>query len=124
MTSFKSLLPEKVLEQARSAVGRRLLREYGAIFAAGCGAVAPDRIIFRDDDAVAAFQNSVSIDTVRFGDVVIELQSAAAEKLSEAIGAAKDAALSITPRGIDSGRRSYDETVSLWQSRVEPALDH
>jgi hypothetical protein len=124
MTSFKSLLSQKVLEQAGTSVGRRLLHEYGAIFATGGGAIPPDRIIYRDDNEVTAFQNSVSIDTVRFGDVVIELQSAAAKKLSGAIGAAKDAGLSITPRGVDSGRRNYDETVSLWHSRVEPALDH
>ena len=124
MTSFESLLPEKVLQQAGGAVGRRLLTEYGAVFAAGGGVVPPDRIIFRDEDEVKEFQNSVSIDSLRFGNVPIELQSVAVEKLSQAVAAAKGAGLSITPRGADSGRRDYSETVGLWHSRVEPALDH
>ncbi|HEX9961140.1 MAG TPA: hypothetical protein VGB00_09425, partial [Pyrinomonadaceae bacterium] len=31
---------------------------------------------------------------------------------------------SITPRGADSARRSYAQTVELWASRVSPALTH
>jgi hypothetical protein len=32
--------------------------------------------------------------------------------------------LTITPRGADSARRSYAQTVELWASRVVPALAH
>jgi hypothetical protein len=124
MASFKSFLPERVLEQADEPVGQRLLAEYGSVFVARGGAIPPDRIIFRDQDDVTAFQNNVEIGSVRFDDLTIELQKAAADNLTHAVELARSKVLTITPRGADSGRRSYDETVELWLSRVEPALDH
>jgi len=124
MTLFQSLLSEIVRKQAAKPVGKRLLAEYGAVFAARGGAFPPDRIIFKDDLEVDEFQNKVRYKSIRFGDLNIELQSAAATSLSEAIGAASVAGLTISPRGKDSGRRRYEETVRLWLSRVEPALDH
>jgi hypothetical protein len=124
MTTFTTLLSAKVLEQAADPVGQLLLREYGAIFAASGGAMPPDRIIFKDQAEVSAFQNSVYIGAVEFGEITIELQAVAADALKRAIDTAREQGLSITPRAADSGRRSYDETVGLWLSRVEPALDH
>ena len=124
MASFKSFLTESVLEQAIKPVGRRLLVEYGSIFVARGGAIPPDRIIFQDQSDVTAFQQSVTIGSVRFDELTIELQETAAEKLAQAVEAARSKGLTITPRGSDSGRRSYDETIGLWLSRVEPALDH
>jgi hypothetical protein len=124
MALFNSLLTERVLEQAKEPVGQRLLAEYGSVFVARGGAVPPDRIIFRDQADVEAFQDNVKIDSVRFDDLTIELQEAAAEKLTQAVEVARSKGLTITPRGADSGRRSYGETVDLWLSRVEPALDH
>jgi hypothetical protein len=121
---FLSLLPPSVSEQARDSVGELLMREYGAIFAAGNGVEPPDRLIFRDEGEVAAFQNRVETGTVRFGEITIELQEKAAEALRKAVAAVRDASLSITPRSADSGRRSYSDTVGLWHSRVEPALIH
>ena len=113
-----------VLEQTNDNVGQLLLREYGAVFVAGNGVVPPDRLIFHDESEVAGFQNRVEIGTVNFGHIAIELQAKAADALSNAVGAANDAGLLITPRGSDSGRRNYNDTVGLWHSRVEPALEH
>ena len=124
MVSFKSLLTKRVLRQADEPVGQRLLAEYGSVFVARGDTIQPDRIIFRDQAEVTAFQEGVSIGSVRFDDLVIELQNPAAEKLAQAKESAQSRGLTITPRGADSGRRSYDETVSLWLSRVEPALEH
>ena len=124
MASFKSFLTERVLEQATKPVGRRLLVEYGSVFVARGGAIPPDRIIYQDQSDVNAFQQSVTIGSVRFDELTIELQETAAEKLAQAVEAARSKGLTITPRGSDSGRRSYDETIGLWLSRVEPALDH
>ena len=124
MVSFKSLLTKRVLRQGDGPVGQRLLAEYGSVFVARGDTIPPDRIIFRDQAEVTAFQEGVSIGSVRFDDLVIELQNPAAEKLAQAKESAQSRGLTITPRGADSGRRSYDETVGLWFSRVEPALDH
>jgi hypothetical protein len=44
--------------------------------------------------------------------------------LQGAIADADREGLSITPRGADSARRNYNDTVELWMSRVEPALVH
>lgn len=124
MASFQSLISEKVREQANDPIGQRLLSEYGAVFIARGGAIAPDRIIFRGETDVNEFQNRVSSRSIRFDNVKIELQTAASEHLSNAIEAARAKGLTITPRGSDSGRRSYAETESLWASRVNPALEH
>jgi len=121
---FISLLPAAVIEQANDGVGERLLREYGAVFAAGGRVEPPDRLIFRDEAEVAAFQRRVVVGAVKFGDITIELQSRAADALKQAVDAARAVGLSINPRSADSGRRNYADTVSLWHSRVEPALDH
>jgi hypothetical protein len=120
---FVSLIPPSVLEQAHDSVGELLLREYGSVFVAGNGVEPPDRLIFRDDE-VSAFQNRVKLGSVKFGRITIELQEQAAASLQLAVQDAREAGLSITPRAPDSGRRSYNDTVGLWHSRVEPALDH
>jgi hypothetical protein len=121
---FISLLPAGVIDQAEGSVGERLLREYGAIFAAGNGVEPPDRLIFRDEAEVSEFQQRVSIGAVKFGEITIELQSRAADALKQVVDAARTRGLSINPRFADSGRRNYADTVILWHSRVEPALDH
>ena len=121
---FLSILPERVLEQSNDSVGGLLLREYGAVFAAGNGATPPDHLIFRDEDEVTRFQNGVEIGRVTFGNTDIELQAAAAIALKNAVDQARESGLPINPRAPDSGRRNYNETVGLWHSRVEPALDH
>jgi hypothetical protein len=122
--TFYKYVPELALKQSRESVGSRLIGEYGAIFAAGGGAVPPDRLIFRDESAVAQFQQTVDIGTIVFGEITIELQAAASEALKQAADEAANAKLSISPRSADSGRRNYQITVDLWKSRVEPALDH
>ena len=121
---FLSLILPTVLDQAQDSVGELLLREYGAIFVAGNGVEPPDRLIFRDEIEVSDFQGRVEISTVQFDEITIELQKRAADGLRKAVDAACEAGLSITPRAPDSGRRNYQDTIGLWHSRVEPALDH
>lgn len=123
-SAFLSELPRRVLDQLDDPVAARLLPEYGAVFVARGGAVPPDRIIFRDEADVTEFQSTVDVGTLKFGDITIELQSAAADRLRVAVDEAAARGLSITPRAADSGRRSYADTVELWHSRVEPALVH
>src|SRR5690606_16903621 len=48
----------------------------------------------------------------------------AMDGLRKAISEATAASLSITPRGADSAKRTYNETIELWKSRVDPALKH
>lgn len=107
-----------------NAAERRLLREYGSVFVARGGVVAPDRVVFEDEETVAEFQSRLDIRSAEIGGFDLELQSVAMDALLHAVRAAEGEGLSITPRGQDSARRNYDDTIELWRSRVEPALVH
>lgn len=108
----------------QNVVARRILEEYGAVFVARGGAVPPPKIIFDSEQEVIAFQARLSTAKEKIGGFEIELQTAAMNDLKKAITEARRAGLSITPRGADSARRSYAQTVRLWASRVNPALEH
>jgi len=106
------------------AVGGKMLREYGAVFVAGNGAVSPDTVVFKNEAEVAAWQKNIRISKENIAGFEIELQTAAMKAYRKAIQEAAQNDLTITPRGADSARRSYVETVALWASRVNPALLH
>jgi hypothetical protein len=106
------------------AVGQRILKEYGAIFAAKGGAVPPDKIVFKNEKQVSAFQARLAKAKANIGGFEMELQAPAMEKLIDAAEEAAQNNLTITPRGTDSAKRSYAETVKLWASRVDPGLKH
>jgi hypothetical protein len=120
---FTANLPQG-FEQPTEDVGRRLLNEYGSVFIARGGAVPPKTVIFKNEQEVSAFQSSLEKSSGQIGSHNLELQAAAMNKLKEAIAEAKQNGLTITPRGADSARRSYNETVELWASRVNPGLVH
>ena len=102
----------------------RLFREYGAVFVARGGVIAPDKVVFEDENDVRDFQSRLDIVESRIGEFDLELQSAAMEALRNAIDTASRSGLSIMPRGQDSARRNYEDTIELWKSRVDPALGH
>lgn len=120
---FMSNLPAGFRNPTDDA-GRLLLREYGAVFVARGGAVPPDTIVFRDQPEVSEFQASLKVSSENIGGFTLELQTPAMDALRKSIAEAKSANLSITPRDKDAARRSYDETIELWASRVDPALKH
>ena len=103
---------------------QRLFREYGAVFVARGGVVAPNKVLFENEADVRKLQSRLDIAGHRIGDFDLELQSAAMAALRNAIDQASASGLSITPRGQDSARRNYEDTIALWKSRVEPALAH
>ena len=106
------------------AAQHRLLREYGAVFVARGGVTAPDRVIFKDEIEVNEFQSQLKISRSRIGEFSLELQASAMVGLLVAAAEARESGLSITPRGADAARRNYNDTIELWNSRVEPALIH
>ena len=120
---FKDNLPVD-FNFPKDSVGRRLLKEYGALFIAGRGVVPPKTVIFKDESEVAAFQTSVSKAKEIIGGFEIELQTIAMNALKSAIREMAQKNLTLTPRGEDSAKRSYAETVGLWASRVNPGLVH
>ncbi|MGI9055109.1 MAG: hypothetical protein ACR2F2_04825 [Pyrinomonadaceae bacterium] len=121
---FLKLLSENFHYPENDILISRLLKEYGAVFVARNGAVAPDRVVFENESDVSAWQSAVSRQTETVGGKIIELQTPAMNALKEAIGEAELNNLTISPRGDDSARRNYSGTVALWESRVNPGLTH
>lgn len=122
---FKASLPSGFkLPDDADEVGNRVLADYGSVFVARGGAVPPPAVVFEDEESVKNWQSSINQERTEFGSISIELQSPAMKALLEARDEAQQAKLDITPRGTDATRRTYAETVKLWQSRVNPGLTH
>lgn len=122
-TGFTANLPSE-FEHPSTDVGRKLLKEYGAVFITRGGATPPTKVVFRDGTEVSAFQVNLKTSSASIGGLPMLLQTAAMDRLQAAISQARSNGMSITPRGEDSAKRTYGETVGLWESRVEPALVH
>jgi len=110
---------------AGDQVARRVLHDYGAIFIGSDKILPPPVCVFSSEDEVARFQKAAGRAAATIGGGLIELQPAAMTALLQARAAARAAGLDITPRdGAEAARRSYADTVRLWNSRFLPALDH
>jgi hypothetical protein len=120
--SYRENLPADFLFPA-DVVGERILSEYGAVFVAK-GGIAPLTVMFANESECSAWQSGLSTSRASIGGFNLELQARAMKALQEAIAEAESAGESITPRGEDSARRSYSQTVELWTSRVNPALTY
>ena len=119
---FRANLPQGFIEPT-DAVGQRLLKDYGAIFVAR-GVVVPKTVIFRDEKEVTDFQKLAPSSTKVVGGMPVELQTPAFAALLDAVAEAAKAGLRISPRESDSSKRTYQHTVTLWASRVNPGLAH
>ncbi len=120
---FVSNLPAG-FRQPTDEAGRKLLKEYGAVFVARGGAVPPATVVFKDELEVSSFQSGLQKSSETIGGFDLELQAPAMSALSAALAEARQNNLSISPRDADAARRSYNETIELWKSRVDPALNH
>ncbi|MCW5961503.1 MAG: hypothetical protein KIS76_15170 [Pyrinomonadaceae bacterium] len=107
------------------AVGKKMLKEYGAIFVAKDGVTPPPKVVFNNESEVSAWQSGVSKSTETIDGATIELQSNAMKALKDAIAEANQSGVKIAARGgSDAARRDYSGTVKNWNSRVEPGLKH
>jgi hypothetical protein len=106
-------------------VGRRILEDYGAVFVADLSIMPPPVCIFKSEADVVRFQTEAKFKTAVIGGARIELQPAAMEALQSAREEARREGLDITPRGgTEAARRSYQDTVRLWNTRFLPALSY
>jgi hypothetical protein len=81
--------------------------------------------VFTSEDQVAQFQKAAGHAAAIINDAVIELQPVALAALLKARVAARAEGLDISPRdGAEAARRSFADTVRLWNSRFLPALEH
>jgi hypothetical protein len=105
------------------AVARRVLEEYGAIFVASESVRPPPVCMFTSEAEVLKYQNDVRFTSATIGGTQIQLQPAAMAALMEARREANKQRLDITPRGgSEAARRSYSDTLRLWNSRFFPGL--
>ena len=107
------------------AVARRVLHDYGAMFVGSENILPPPLCVFSSEEQVSEFQTAAGVASATIEDATIELQPAAMDELVKARAQAKTEGLDLTPRdGAEAARRSYADTVRLWNSRFLPALDH
>jgi hypothetical protein len=107
------------------AVERRVLEDYGAMFVASDAVVPPPVCMFASESEVVKFQNEAGHQAAVVGGDRIELQPAAMDALLAAREEARKQGLDITPRGgTEAARRSYQDTLRLWDTRFLPALTH
>lgn len=116
------MISDKIAFDRSDPVQARVLADYGAVFVTK--ATPPPAVLFSNGREVASWQESVPVRGERLGRATIELQTPAMEALVAARDEARAKGLDVTARGADAGRRSYEDTVKLWLSRVEPALKH
>ncbi len=106
-------------------VSRRILEEYGAIFVANKKVKPPPVCVFTTEDQVTKFQEEAGFEAEFISYDEVELQPEALKSLNKARKEAQKEGLDITPRdGAEAGRRNYEDSVRLWNSRFEPALDY
>ncbi len=118
-TTLEGICPQQDL------VSRRILEEYGAIFIATRKVKTPPVCVFTSEEQVTRFQDEADYVTEFVSYADIELQPEAMKGLLKAREEALKEGLDITPRdGAEAARRSFEDSLQLWDTRFLPALDH
>jgi hypothetical protein len=106
-------------------VALRLISEYGAMFSAVDKVQLPNRCIFENEMQVTEFHRGAKSSVETIGGVTIELQDAAMTALISVQTEAAKKGLRISPLdGSIAGKRSYSDTIRIWNSRYLKALFH
>jgi hypothetical protein len=106
-------------------VARRILEEYGAVFVADKKVKPPPVCVFTNEEQVTKWQDEAGFKAEFMAYDEVELQPEALKRLLKAREEARKEGLDITPRdGAEAARRNYEDSVRLWNSRFEPALDY
>ncbi|HEY0729993.1 MAG TPA: hypothetical protein VGD38_18045 [Pyrinomonadaceae bacterium] len=106
-------------------VARRILEEYGAVYVANKKVKPPPVCLFTNEEQVTEFQDEAGVSAEYIAYDTIELQPEAMKHLLKAREEAQKEGLDITPRdGAEAARRNYEDSVRLWNSRFQPALDY
>ena len=106
----------------------RIISDYGAVYVAQGSVTPPPLVRFNNAEEVSAWQATLITEKLEFGEQqygnFVELQATAMVAFKAARAEIDALGLSLTPHGSDSARRSYEDTVKLWESRVNPGLEH
>ena len=107
------------------SVARRVLEDYGAMFLANQKVTPPPVCIFTSEAEVAKFQEEADYVTETIAGADVELQPEAMKALLKAREEAQKEGLDITARdGAEAARRTYQDSLQLWDTRFLPALDY
>ena len=110
---------------AGNPISSRILEEYGALYVADKKVKPPPVCVFTNEAQVTKFQEDAGYEAETIGFDEVELQPEALKHLRKAREEAEKEGLDITPRdGAEAGRRNYEDSLRLWNSRFEPALDY
>ncbi|MDI1240572.1 MAG: D-alanyl-D-alanine carboxypeptidase family protein [bacterium] len=116
---------EKVCDHEKDQIAKRVFWEYGSVFIAGEKVRIPRTCVFKDEESVRDFHEELKLSSARIGVAEITLQTEAMRSLLDAIDEAWAQQLRITPLdGTIAGTRDYQDTVRLWSSRFNRALDY
>src|SRR5262249_18593801 len=97
----------------------------GAMFVASSEVTLPSVCYFPDEKATKEFQAKLRIKSVVIDGTEIRLQEAAMNSLLAVVIEALAGGFKISPfDGAIAGGRSYIDTVNIWNSRFEPALQY
>ncbi len=111
-----------IFKVCSNVVGLRILADYGAMFLAQ-GVTPPKVCQFLNDAETSQWQSSVDSKSGIVGGGRVELQTAAFDALVEAQKEAKKLGLNISPsKPLTASKRSFTNTLTLWNSRFHPAL--
>jgi len=107
-----------------SFLEKKVKKEYGALWTNKSPKIKlPPRFIFNSQLELSQYQKKLDLRThPRYPECV--LQRDALENLLLAEKEALNNRIKISPRGKDSCLRSYQKTLELWLSRVEPNLEY
>lgn len=106
-------------------IAKTVFTAYGSMFVVTEDARVPTQCVFTGERDVQDFQKSTKYTSTVIDGVTIELQESAMNALLKAIREASENNLSISPLdGSTAARRSYADTVRIWNSRFLPALTY
>ena len=113
---------QTVCPTEKSLTARKVFKEYGAIFVAENVTYSGSCIL--TEKTAEDFQQVTQQQTERIGGIYITLQIPAMQAFLKAREEAAKLKLTITPRGKLASKRSYQQTLVLWNSRFFPALNY
>lgn len=108
----------------KDILARRVLSEYGSMFAATETVRLPPKCIFRDSGEVRVFQAAFHSEPVIVFGTKVELQPVALEAFRTLFSTAQAGGIKISLLDEPvASKRTYNDTVRIWNKRFYPALE-
>ena len=124
LKNYQNASLEKICPIETDATAKRIFSEYGAIFVSS-GTAIPAKCIFSSEAELQDYQVRAPSQTETIDGNLIILQKPAMEALLKARKEAAKKNLRISPRGgALAAKRSFGDTIKLWNSRLYPGLNY